>query len=431
MRNLFPSMVVQSPRQLAGALRSRAVRDPIVLKCKQFVDQEGLTCLLALLVRGYSPAVSLSGNPPGDLPTSAGPGRQLLLCSSVRRLLRNLAYHSPTRHWLLRALLSILHSAAAAAAAPVTASAPPSASDLSCPENGQAATKEMSLEATVIGGTEVQLNPLLTMSYPVALGCRVPFFIVMPSKRCEAADNAESPAQEKERASGDVYEDLEVRIHPRVAAFVCKTMLETLADLGQCFYEPMYPNPVSAANSSGEEQKENKMEVDISSPRPNQQNQSPDSADVVDCKLLAIIGHSKLFMTLIFDFVSAFSPRTEFWKILLRLDRPSPSALNLATASAPTVSPSKSLELGANQSGVAVSDCAFVSVASLLLHDGLYRRQELLETILKLLDEILNKFKVHTENKRLNSNLTSHVSIIDFYYTGCLTFLNRYLSTYI
>lgn len=46
----------------------------------------------------------------------------------------------------------------------------------------------------------------------------------------------------------------------------------------------------------------------------------------------------------------------------------------------------------------------------MLLHDGLYRRQELLETILKLLDEILNKFKVHTENKRLNSNLTSQVS---------------------
>lgn len=280
MRNLFPSMVVQSPRQFAGVMRSRgAVRDPIVLKCKQFVDQEGLTCLLALLVRGYSPAVSLSGNPPGDLPTSAGPGRQLLLCSSVRRLLRNLAYHSPTRHWLLRALLSILHSAAAAAAAPAAASAPP---------EYEPAMTEKDFETE----TSVQLNSLLTMSYPVALGCRVPFFIVAPSKRRGAPSGVGEPlavSQEKERASGDVHEELEVRIHPRVAAFVCKTMLETLADLGQCFYEPLYPNPVTAAAVIAEEQKDSGMDVDISSPESAQQNETLDSADVVDSEFRSFL----------------------------------------------------------------------------------------------------------------------------------------------
>uniref|UniRef100_A0A671TAI7 E3 ubiquitin-protein ligase HUWE1 n=1 Tax=Sinocyclocheilus anshuiensis TaxID=1608454 RepID=A0A671TAI7_9TELE len=160
------------------------------LRGRLLLDHEALSCLLVLLFV--------------DEPK--------LNTSRLHRVLRNLCYHSQTRGWVIRSLLSILQRSSESELCLETA-----------PSSSSSSSSSSSLELlnSVESRSSSQLS-WLSVSMDAALGCRTNIFQI---QRASGRKHAE-----KHSAGGSA-----VHIHPQAAPVVCRHVLDTLIQLAKVF----------------------------------------------------------------------------------------------------------------------------------------------------------------------------------------------------
>uniref|UniRef100_A0A3B3WWL6 E3 ubiquitin-protein ligase HUWE1 n=1 Tax=Poecilia mexicana TaxID=48701 RepID=A0A3B3WWL6_9TELE len=234
------------PFQMGGGTNHRpsssSVDSLLRLRGRLLLDHEALSCLLVLLFV--------------DEPK--------LNTSRLHRVLRNLCYHSQTRGWVIRSLLSILQRSSESEVCLETARLEDSrgkrSSQGGCGGKGSAASSSSSsleLLNRVESRSSSQLS-WLSVSMDAALGCRTNIFQI-------------------QRASGRKHGDRHstgstVHIHPQAAPVVCRHVLDTLIQLAKVFpshFTQQRCKDISAASS------------DLDSPTPQSLGISTDFWDLL------------------------------------------------------------------------------------------------------------------------------------------------------
>uniref|UniRef100_M4A8X3 E3 ubiquitin-protein ligase HUWE1 n=1 Tax=Xiphophorus maculatus TaxID=8083 RepID=M4A8X3_XIPMA len=234
------------PFQMGGGTNHRpsssSVDSLLRLRGRLLLDHEALSCLLVLLFV--------------DEPK--------LNTSRLHRVLRNLCYHSQTRGWVIRSLLSILQRSSESEVCLETARLEDSRGKRSnqggCGGKGPATSSSSSsleLLNRVESRSSSQLS-WLSVSMDAALGCRTNIFQI-------------------QRVSGRKHSDRHsagstVHIHPQAAPVVCRHVLDTLIQLAKVFpshFTQQRCKDISAASS------------DLDSPTPQSLGISTDFWDLL------------------------------------------------------------------------------------------------------------------------------------------------------
>ncbi|XP_072344004.1 E3 ubiquitin-protein ligase HUWE1 isoform X9 [Scyliorhinus torazame] len=205
------------------------------LRGRLLLDHEALSCLLVLLFV--------------DEPK--------LNTSRLHRVLRNLCYHTQTRHWVIKSLLSILQRSSESELCIET----PKHAE----EKGKKATKPgagtgshsaahehrpLDLLHKMEAKTTSQLS-WLSVSMDAALGCRTNIFQIQRSGGRKHS--------EKHMGCGST-----VHIHPQAAPVVCRHVLDTLIQLAKVF--PSHFTQQRTKEASGETDKEKLNKQSANSP---------------------------------------------------------------------------------------------------------------------------------------------------------------------
>ena len=172
------------------------------LRGRYLLDHEALTCLLVLLFV--------------DEPK--------LNTGRLHRVLRNLCYHSPTRSWVIRAMLSILNR---------TGECRIDEDKTRTPEKGKI-KKTQSQPMQVDSQNSPSLSRFetrnqgswLSISLEAALGCRANVFQI--SRQMGKKHSSVGSAQ--------------VTIHPQAAPIVCRHVLDALISLAKMFPQQFLPS---------------------------------------------------------------------------------------------------------------------------------------------------------------------------------------------
>ncbi|XP_078064520.1 E3 ubiquitin-protein ligase HUWE1-like, partial [Mustelus asterias] len=203
------------------------------LRGRLLLDHEALSCLLVLLFV--------------DEPK--------LNTSRLHRVLRNLCYHTQTRNWVIKSLLSILQRSSESELCIET----PKHGE----EKGKKATKPgagthsaahehrpLDLLHKMEAKTTSQLS-WLSVSMDAALGCRTNIFQIQRSGGRKHS--------EKHMGCGST-----VHIHPQAAPVVCRHVLDTLIQLAKVF--PSHFTQQRTKEASGETDKEKLSKQSANSP---------------------------------------------------------------------------------------------------------------------------------------------------------------------
>uniref|UniRef100_A0A3Q3BL04 E3 ubiquitin-protein ligase HUWE1 n=1 Tax=Haplochromis burtoni TaxID=8153 RepID=A0A3Q3BL04_HAPBU len=196
---------------------SSSVDSLLRLRGRLLLDHEALSCLLVLLFV--------------DEPK--------LNTSRLHRVLRNLCYHSQTRGWVIRSLLSILQRSSESEVCVETSRLEDSrgkrTSQGSCGGKGTATSSLSSSSSSSSSSPASSLELLnrvesrsssqlswLSVSMDAALGCRTNIFQIQRASGRKHAD--------RHSAGGST-----VHIHPQAAPVVCRHVLDTLIQLAKVF----------------------------------------------------------------------------------------------------------------------------------------------------------------------------------------------------
>ncbi|XP_037101939.1 E3 ubiquitin-protein ligase HUWE1 isoform X8 [Syngnathus acus] len=215
---------------------SSSVDSLLRLRGRFLLDHEALSCLLVLLFV--------------DEPK--------LNTSRLHRVLRNLCYHSQTRGWVIRSLLSILQRSSESEVCVETSRLEDSrgkrSSQGGCGAKGSAAaalcssSSSLELLNRVESRSSSQLS-WLSVSMDAALGCRTNIFQIQRVSGRKHADR-HSAAAAAAAASGALGGGMSgapagvscaggggstVHIHPQAAPVVCRHVLDTLIQLAKVF----------------------------------------------------------------------------------------------------------------------------------------------------------------------------------------------------
>lgn len=213
---------------------------------RPLLDPEALSCLLVLLFIDES----------------------RLNTQRLHKVLRNLSFHPPTRHWVVHSLLSILHRTAESSAQPaaldlrtdgavVRAAAERDRSTAAEAQTAQENTPQtlVVMDNTGGGGTGAQSaasdqRPIqpnwLSMSLDAALGCRANIFHLQPTTRPVGFGTAGKRTTH-------------VTVHPQASPVVCRHVLDALISLSKSFPAHFLPQSdrkakEGAAEDSGAKQ---------------------------------------------------------------------------------------------------------------------------------------------------------------------------------
>ncbi|XP_041093093.1 E3 ubiquitin-protein ligase HUWE1-like [Polyodon spathula] len=220
------------------------------LRGRLLLDHEALSCLLVLLFV--------------DEPK--------LNTSRLHRVLRNLCYHSQTRGWVIRSLLSILQrsseselciesprpqeergskrpaSAACSRGVPCGASTGPSTALSS---SSSSSSSPLELLHKVESKSSSQLS-WLSVSMDAALGCRTSIFQIQRSAGRKHAERHSGGGAGGGGGGGGST----VHIHPQAAPVVCRHVLDTLIQLAKVFpshfTQQRSKDPLSSSSSDGD-----------------------------------------------------------------------------------------------------------------------------------------------------------------------------------
>uniref|UniRef100_A0A674D6Z3 E3 ubiquitin-protein ligase HUWE1 n=1 Tax=Salmo trutta TaxID=8032 RepID=A0A674D6Z3_SALTR len=177
---------------------SSSVDSLLRLRGRLLLDHEALSCLLVLLFV--------------DEPK--------LNTSRLHRVLRNLCYHSQTRGWVIRSLLSILQRSSESEVCVETTRLEDARATASASLSSSSSSSSLELLNRVESRSSSQLS-WLSVSMDAALGCRTNIFQI---QRGGAAGMT--------CAGGG---GSTVHIHPQAAPVVCRHVLDTLIQLAKVF----------------------------------------------------------------------------------------------------------------------------------------------------------------------------------------------------
>lgn len=215
---------------------SSSVDSLLRLRGRLLLDHEALSCLLVLLFV--------------DEPK--------LNTSRLHRVLRNLCYHSQTRGWVIRSLLSILQRSSESEVCVETSRLEDSRGKRStqggCGGKGSALSSSSSLELLnrVESRSSSQLS-WLSVSMDAALGCRTNIFQI---QRVSGRKHADRHSAGGSAGSGTLGGGVSgtaasvtcsggggstVHIHPQAAPVVCRHVLDTLIQLAKVRIHPHCP----------------------------------------------------------------------------------------------------------------------------------------------------------------------------------------------
>nr|XP_057941106.1 E3 ubiquitin-protein ligase HUWE1 isoform X7 [Doryrhamphus excisus] len=203
---------------------SSSVDSLLRLRGRLLLDHEALSCLLVLLFV--------------DEPK--------LNTSRLHRVLRNLCYHSQTRGWVIRSLLSILQRSSESEVCVETSRLEDSRGKRSS-QGGKGSSSSSSLELLnrVESRSSSQLS-WLSVSMDAALGCRTNIFQIQRVSGRKHADRHSAGGSAASAALGGVSGTTAgvtcaggggstVHIHPQAAPVVCRHVLDTLIQLAKVF----------------------------------------------------------------------------------------------------------------------------------------------------------------------------------------------------
>ncbi|XP_014870787.1 E3 ubiquitin-protein ligase HUWE1 isoform X12 [Poecilia latipinna] len=238
------------PFQMGGGTNHRpsssSVDSLLRLRGRLLLDHEALSCLLVLLFV--------------DEPK--------LNTSRLHRVLRNLCYHSQTRGWVIRSLLSILQRSSESEVCLETTRLEDSrgkrSSQGACGGKGSAASSSSSsleLLNRVESRSSSQLS-WLSVSMDAALGCRTNIFQIQRASGRKHGDRHSTGSSTASGALGvpgaaagvtcAAGGGSTVHIHPQAAPVVCRHVLDTLIQLAKVFpshFTQQRCKDISAASS--------------------------------------------------------------------------------------------------------------------------------------------------------------------------------------
>lgn len=233
---------------------SSSVDSLLRLRGRLLLDHEALSCLLVLLFV--------------DEPK--------LNTSRLHRVLRNLCYHSQTRGWVIRSLLSILQRSSESEVCVETSRLEDSRGKRSiqggcggkgsvAPSLSSSSSSSLELLNRVESRSSSQLS-WLSVSMDAALGCRTNIFQIQRASGRKHADRHSAGGSAGSATLGGVSSAAAsvtcaggggstVHIHPQAAPVVCRHVLDTLIQLAKvmvglsstCSYIEY-----TAANAAGE-----------------------------------------------------------------------------------------------------------------------------------------------------------------------------------
>lgn len=180
---------------------------------RHLLDHEALTCLVVLLFVD-EPKINTS---------------------RLHRVLRNLCYHSPTRIWVIRALLSILQKTSECSAEEAKSVAG---------DKGKKATPNTSPDISLKCDTKSQ-GSWLSISLEAALGCRANVFQIQKVGKKHVPGGS---------CTGTVT------VHPQASPVVCRHVLDTLIALAKVFPSQFLPASKAKEVSKCEEEVEERRE---------------------------------------------------------------------------------------------------------------------------------------------------------------------------
>lgn len=208
------------------------------LRGRLLLDHEALSCLLVLLFV--------------DEPK--------LNTSRLHRVLRNLCYHSQTRGWVIRSLLSILQRSSESELCLETARLDEARGKRAQGQVSSGASKASSSSTSVSSSSLELLNRVesrsssqlswLSVSMDAALGCRTNIFQIQRASGRKHADRHSSGGAMSSAGLGGGVSGTgagvscsggggsTVHIHPQAAPVVCRHVLDTLIQLAKvrCLY---------------------------------------------------------------------------------------------------------------------------------------------------------------------------------------------------
>uniref|UniRef100_A0A4W6F1Z1 HECT-type E3 ubiquitin transferase n=1 Tax=Lates calcarifer TaxID=8187 RepID=A0A4W6F1Z1_LATCA len=230
---------------------SSSVDSLLRLRGRLLLDHEALSCLLVLLFV--------------DEPK--------LNTSRLHRVLRNLCYHSQTRGWVIRSLLSILQRSSESEVCVETSRLEDSRGKRSTQAGcGGKSSATSSLPSSSSSSSLELLNRVesrsssqlswLSVSMDAALGCRTNIFQIQRASGRKHAD--------RHSAGGST-----VHIHPQAAPVVCRHVLDTLIQLAKvrvllfsstyvtCVVYPLHTESDNKMASSGLTEKQLQLSVEV------------------------------------------------------------------------------------------------------------------------------------------------------------------------
>lgn len=211
-----------------GPSNSTPKNNALRVKGRFLLDHEAMTCLLVLLFV--------------DEPK--------LNTTRLHRVLRNLCYHGPTRLWVIKALLSILHKTSECQAEDDRGKSPEKSKRKGTVDN----------PVTVKSDTKNQ-GTWLSMSLEAALGCRANVFQVHKTGKKHSSSGGGS-----------------VTIHPQAAPVVCRHALDTLIALAKIFPNQFLPSAKAkeVGNCDVQEDKKDEKQKPSASASPKKQDSDLD-----------------------------------------------------------------------------------------------------------------------------------------------------------
>ena len=269
------------PRQNQGGT-GFSTANTVKLRGRHLLDHEALACLLVMLFV--------------DEPR--------LNSARLHRVLRNLCYHAPTRAWVIRALLSILHRTSECKnleneeGSKVSKSGSDKLKKKSS-QNGAAAGSGTSLATNLLetpsrSGSDLRLGQpsWLSISMDAALGCRANVFQVHRGHG------------KKTTVGGTV-----VGIHPQASPVVSRHVLDALISLAKSFPNQFLPQTkAKEAIASGKVSDGVEPSKEGSESRLGSQQTSPaKSVSRTDSRTES-------------SSAKGTTPETDFWELLIKLD---------------------------------------------------------------------------------------------------------------
>ena len=329
------------------------------LRGRHLLDQEALACLLVMLFV--------------DEPR--------LQTARLHRVLRNLCYHAPTRAWIVRSLLSILHRTAECkpgAAEPATAAAATDAGGSGVARisdklkrkgntvysQSSAPSLNIDVASTSRAGADLRLSQpsWLSISLDAALGCRTNVFQLQQRGHAGGGGG-------KKSTPNNTY----VCIHPQASLVVCKHVLDALISLAKSFPSHFLPQnkaqevqPCSDAEGREPKTSNTTLESRLSSHASHASSSRTSAASKIDSKAG--------------DKPVAAAEGSEFWDLLVRLDTQS------ATKKGKAVQRLNSAQTLTDDAQVLTYDSSPIGqLMSMLAHPVVKRSQVLTDKLLRLL----------------------------------------------